>query len=96
VDRFAAEFAIRYGYTLKFRKPAKVALVKIATKENRSVRAICERKFNDFEHGLGIIAKRTGKKDFVIDKKVVEDPDKELSEWVVQSFGSSEATSDDA
>ncbi|SVE32839.1 uncharacterized protein METZ01_LOCUS485693, partial [marine metagenome] len=37
VDRFAAEFAVRHGYTLKFRKPAKVALVKIATKENRSV-----------------------------------------------------------
>ena len=27
---------------------------------------------------------------------LVEDPDQELSEWVVQSFGSSEATGDDA
>ena len=24
---------------------------------------------------------------FMIDKKVVDDPDKELSQWVVESFG---------
>ena len=96
VDRFASEFAVQYGYNLKFRKPAKVALAKIATKENRSIRAVCERKFNDFEHGLGIISKRTGKTDFVIDKKTVDDPDKELSDWVVKSFGSDEPAGDDS
>lgn len=53
------------------------------------MRAICERKFSDFIHGLGIINQRTGKKEFVIDKKVVDDPDKELSQWVVESFGKS-------
>ena len=36
---------------------------------------------------LGIISQRTGKKEFVIDKKVIDDPDKELSQWVVESFG---------
>ena len=94
MDRFAADFSARHGYNLKFRKPAKVALAKIATKENRSILAIGERKFNDFEHGLGIISKRTGKLEFVIDKKVVDDPDKELSERVVKSFGSSESGDD--
>jgi endopeptidase Clp ATP-binding regulatory subunit ClpX len=96
VDRFASDFSFKHGYNLKFRKPAKVALAKIATKENRSILAICERKFNDFEHGLGIISKRTGKVEFVIDKKVVDDPDKELSEWVVKSFGSSEPSGDES
>ena len=65
----------------------KVAIVKESLKENRSVRAICERKFSDFVHGLGILNQRTGKKEFIIDKKVVDDPDKELSQWVVESFG---------
>jgi hypothetical protein len=51
------------------------------------VRAVCERKFSDFVHGLGIINQRTGKNEFVIDKKVVDDPDKELSQWVIESFG---------
>lgn len=92
VDRFISSFKREYGYDLKFRKPAKVAVVKEAMESNRSVHAICEKKFADFEHGLGIISQRTGKKEFVIDKKVIDDPDKELSQWVVESFGNKEKT----
>ena len=92
VDRFTTSFKRDYGYELKFRKPAKVAVVKEAMASNRSVRAICEKKFSDFEHGLGIISQRTGKKDFVIDKKVIDDPDKELSRWVVESFDKKEVS----
>jgi ATP-dependent Clp protease ATP-binding subunit ClpX len=88
VDRFTEDFKREHGFILRMRKPAKSALVKIALKENRSVRAVCERKFSDYEHGLGIISQRTGKKEFVIEKKTIEDPDKELSSWVVDSFGS--------
>ena len=88
VDRFTEDFKREHGFELRMRKPAKVALVKIALKENRSVRAVCEKKFSDYEHGLGIISQRTGKKEFVIEKKTIEDPDKELSRWVVESFGS--------
>jgi len=87
VDRFTERFKREHGFVLKIRKAAKVVIVKTALKENRSVRAVCEKKFSDFEHGLTIISQRTGKKDFVIDKKAVDDPDKELSRWVVESFG---------
>ena len=87
VDRFSDQFKKECGFILKFRKAAKIAIVKESIKENRSVRAICERKFSDFVHGLGILNQRTGKKEFIIDKKVVDDPDKELSQWVVESFG---------
>jgi hypothetical protein len=91
VDRFVDSFRREHGYELRFRKAAKVAVVKEATEENRSVVALCEKKFKDFEHGLGIISQRTGKRSFVIEKKVIDDPDKELSRWVVESFGQSEA-----
>jgi len=87
VDRFTERFKREHGFVLKIRKAAKVVIVKTALKENRSVRAVCEKKFSDFEHGLTIISQRTGKKDFVIDKKAIDDPDKELSRWVVESFG---------
>jgi ATP-dependent protease Clp ATPase subunit len=87
VDRFIQSFKREHGYLLRIRKAAKVVIVKAALKENRSVRAVCERKFRDFEHGLSIIAQRTGKKEFVIDGKAIDDPDKELSRWVVESFG---------
>ena len=87
VDRFVDEFKRNHGFELRIRKPAKVALVKLATDENRSVLAFCEKKFSDFQHGLSIISQRTGKKSFVIDRKAIDDPDKELSKWVVDSFG---------
>ena len=90
VDRFVDAFKREHGLELRFRKAAKVAVVKEATAENRSVLALCEKKFKDFEHGLKIISQRTGKNSFVLDKKAIDDPDKELSRWVVESFSTSE------
>ncbi len=90
VDRFVDAFKREHGLELRFRKAAKVAVVKEATAENRSVLALCEKKFKDFEHGLKIISQRTGKHSFVLDKKAIDDPDKELSRWVVESFSTSE------
>ena len=87
VERFVEEFKTKHGFELRMRKPTKIALVKMAIAQNRSVFALCERKFTDFEHGLSIISQRTGKKSFAIDRKVIDDPDKELSNWVVESFG---------
>ena len=86
VDRFVDAFKREHGFELRFRKAAKVAVVKEASAENRSVLALCEKKFKDFEHGLKIISQRTGKHSFVLDKKAIDDPDKELSRWVVESF----------
>ena len=90
VDRFVDFFKREHGLDLRFRKSAKIAVVKEANNENRSVLALCEKKFKDFEHGLKIISQRTGKNGFVIDKKVIDDPDKELSRWVVESFSPAE------
>ena len=67
-----------------------MAVVKEASEQNRSVLALCEKKFKDFEHGLKIISQRTGKNSFNVDKKVIDDPDKELSRWVVESFSQTE------
>ena len=90
VDRFVDSFKREHGLELRFRKAAKVAVVKEASEQNRSVLALCEKKFKDFEHGLKIISQRTGKNSFNVDKKVIDDPDKELSRWVVESFSQTE------
>ena len=90
VDRFVDSFKREHGLELRFNKAAKVAVVKEASEQNRSVLALCEKKFKDFEHGLKIISQRTGKNSFNVDKKVIDDPDKELSRWVVESFSQTE------
>jgi ATP-dependent Clp protease ATP-binding subunit ClpX len=86
IDRFAEDFQKSHGFDLRFHKPAKLALAELAKKSERSVYAICERKFKDLEHGLQIICQRTGRDSFPIDRKVVDNPDKELSRWVIESF----------
>jgi len=60
VDRFVDSFKREHGLELRFNKAAKVAVVKEASEQNRSVLALCEKKFKDFEHGLKIISQRTG------------------------------------
>ncbi|MFP6854708.1 MAG: hypothetical protein VB980_02915, partial [Opitutales bacterium] len=82
----AEDFQKSHGFDLRFHKPAKLALAELAKKSERSVYAICERKFKDLEHGLQIICQRTGRDSFPIDRKVVDNPDKELSRWVIESF----------
>lgn len=90
VDRYVDSFTREHGLELRFNKAAKVAVVKEASEQNRSVLALCEKKFKDFEHGLKIISQRTKKNFFNVDKKVIDDPDKELSRWVVESFSQTE------
>ncbi|MFP6901330.1 MAG: AAA family ATPase, partial [Opitutales bacterium] len=86
IDRFAADFQQTHDLTLRFTKAAKKALADLARESNRSVFATCEEKFKDFEHALKIINGQTGRDTFTIDKKVILDPDKELSKWVAESF----------
>ena len=56
--------------------PSASARAKISLQSNRS-----NRSSNTSAN------RRTGKKSFVIERKAIDDPDKELSRWVIDSFG---------
>jgi len=86
VKRFASQFEKRHGYTLDFKKLAIEELIREAVETDRTIQSLCEEKFKDFEHGLSIIHRNTGQTVFKIGKLAVEDPDKELSKWVVRSI----------
>ncbi|MEM8866706.1 MAG: AAA family ATPase [Verrucomicrobiota bacterium] len=88
IKRFAYNFEQTHGFTLEFKPSAAEALVAAAIKEDRTIQSICEEKFKDFEHGLSIINRNTGQTVFKLGKLAVEDPDKELSNWVVRSIES--------
>jgi len=86
VKRFASQFEKRHGYTLDFKKLAIEELIQEALELDRTIQSLCEEKFKDFEHGLSIINRNTGQTVFKIGKLAIEDPDKELSKWVVRSI----------
>ncbi|MEM7792541.1 MAG: ATP-dependent protease, partial [Verrucomicrobiota bacterium] len=86
IKRFAHSFEKAHGFTLEFKPSAEQALVEEALQQDRTIQAICDEKFKDFEHGLTIINRNTGQTVFKVGKLAVENPDKELSNWVVRSI----------
>ncbi len=86
IKRFAAAFERQHRFTLEFKPLAIDALVAEAGVKDQTIQALCEDKFKDFEHGLSIIHRNTGQTVFKVGKLAVENPDKELSQWVVRSI----------
>lgn len=84
VKRFATAFENTHGFTLEFKPLGIETLIEEANASDRTIQALCEEKFKDFEHGLSIINRNTGQTVFKLGKLAVQDPDKELSKWVVR------------
>jgi len=88
VKRFGTAFEKAHGFTLEFKPLAVEALIEEANERDQTIQSLCEDKFKDFEHGLSIINRNTGQTVFKLGKLAVENPDKELSKWVVRSIES--------
>lgn len=88
IKHFSVAFEKAHSFTLEFKPLAVDALIKESKEKDRTIQALCEEKFRDFEHGLNIINRNTGQTVFKIGKLAIEDPDKELSKWVVRSIES--------
>ena len=85
---FAVAFEKTHGFTLEFKPLAIDALIQESTQKDQTIQSLCQQKFRDFEHGLNIIYRNTGQTVFKIGKLAIEDPDQELSKWVVRSIES--------
>ncbi len=83
---WAKRFSEKHGVTLRLAEDAVVAVVARAQAENKPVRDLCEALFKDFQFGLNLIKKNTGREEFVVSAEAVAAPDKTLSEWVVASY----------
>lgn len=92
VEEFKADFMEKHGLNLEFSEEACSKIVEIAVKEDRSTSSVCEQLFKDYEHGLKIVSRNSGKNHFLITAQAVDNPDQELSKWVVQSFKDKEET----
>ncbi len=90
VSDFADRFKREHSLTLKFDRSARNTLIRISLESDMTIRAVCEGKFRDFQHGLKIVSNNTGLNAFTITRKFVENPDQELSRLVVESFDNEE------
>ncbi len=86
VQRYAARFQRVHGVGLKFTEAAVHRLAERALAEDVPVRDLCDRLFKDYQFGLKLIQKNTGQSEFDLPLNAVENPDKYISELVVQSY----------
>jgi len=85
IKRFSRHFETAHGFTLEFKPLAQHALIVEAASSERTIQSICQEKFTDFELGLQVIHNNTGQTVFKLGQLAIQNPDKELSQWVVRS-----------
>ncbi|MGH9614228.1 MAG: hypothetical protein ACRD4P_14230, partial [Bryobacteraceae bacterium] len=54
--------------------------------ERMTMRDLCAHLFKDYQFGLNLVKKNTGRSKFVLGAEAVDAPDRCLSELVVQSY----------
>lgn len=86
VEKFAERFGEIHHLQLEFTPEAVDTLAEESLATNKTVRAICEEKFRDYEFGLKLINRNTGQSKFVIDRDVVEKSVEIISRWVRESY----------
>src|SRR6195256_2960334 len=84
--QFAEKFSSQHGLEIAFDESALQRLVARAQTERMTMPELCEHLFKDYQFGLSLISKNTGRKKFVLNAAAVDEPDKFLSELVVQSY----------
>lgn len=85
-QRFAAEFGEQHGFDFSFSNEAIEALIRTAVEKNIHVRDLCADLFKDYEFGLGLVRRNSGRTAFEIPAEAVPAPDRVLSQWVVASY----------
>ncbi len=85
IGEYAERFARAHGVQMEFDEEAVNKLVDESLSRDITMRALCEEKFRNFEYGLKLIARNTGRTRFRITGDVVTDPETVLSRWVVES-----------
>jgi ATP-dependent Clp protease ATP-binding subunit ClpX len=86
VHEFAQRFYESHALKLQFTEAAVQRLVARALEQGKTVRDLCAEKFKDYQFGLKLIAQNTSRQEFTIDADAIDNPDKALSDLVVESY----------
>jgi ATP-dependent Clp protease ATP-binding subunit ClpX len=90
--QFAEKFNREHGLEIVLDEAAVRRLVERAQAERMTMSDLCDHLFKDYQFGLNLVKKNTGQTKFVINAGAVDEPDKFLSELVVQSYYPGAAT----
>ena len=86
VHEFGERFHDSHKLKLIFTDDAADLLAQQSERDGIPVRDLCATKFKDYQFGLKLISQNTGQQEFTLDTWAIIDPDKNLSDWVVESY----------
>src|SRR5213080_2203362 len=84
--QFTDKFKNEHGLEIVFDESALQRLVERAQTERMNMNDLCAHLFKDYQFGLSLVKKNTGRNKFVLGAEAVDAPDRCLSELVVQSY----------
>ena len=87
-ELYCREFFEQHGIRIRFTQEAVTLLGEEAVSQGRSVLQLCQQRFKDYQFGLKLIQKNTGKGEFELGNDAVGDADKFLSECIIRSYAS--------
>lgn len=88
VDEFERDFHRRNGIYLRFDEEAIDRIMEIALEEDGKGTTICSRLLKDYEHGMKLIRDKLGRKEFILTKEAVDDPEGYLNQIIRKIYGS--------
>jgi len=81
IREYEKEFMDKHEIRLKFSAEAVDLVNEKAMSEGTDIKVICGKILEDYEHGLNLIKRSTGRAEFTITKEVIEDPSGTLNKW---------------
>src|SRR5436309_785850 len=84
--QWATAFSQQHGIEIVFDDSAVRRLVERAHSERMTMSDLCAHLFKDYQFGLSLVKKNTGRTKFVLGAEAVDAPDRCLSELVMQSY----------
>ena len=86
VEDFERDFQRRNGIHLQFGEEAIDRIMEIALDEDGKGTAICSRLLKDYEHGMRLIRDKIGRKEFIITREAVDDPEGYLNRMIREIY----------
>jgi len=83
---YSMEFFDKYGITISFDDEAIRKIAKISSERKADPNDVCRDILRDYEYGLNLIKKNSGRTEFTITGEVIEDPDGTLERWIKESY----------
>lgn len=84
--QFTERFTREHNIEIAFDETGLEHLAARAQSERMTMAELCAHLFKDYQFGLSLIHKNTGQGRFILNAAAVDDPDKFLSDLVVQSY----------